>query len=541
MIAAARRPFTIIVLLAIALHALGIARAILPAQDGLKYIKVAKAFQTQPWSDVVRASDQHPLYPALIALMEPILRAFKDTDPATWQLAAQLVSAIASVAMLFPLRAIAERLFHRRIADLAVLGFVLLPFPMEVGHDTLSDSTALLGFAFALKFGLDALADERWNASLACGLAAGLGFLSRPEVVIVPFAVLLVGVSRHLRLPWPETREPLLKLSALAVACLAIVGAYSLVKGEVSERLAIRESARLGLRTAPKALKSDGHWLPPGLDRPTWDFSPKEEPATVVKRRWREVLGDLLRQWSDGLGTILAVFGVWGLVRDRYIRKFIAIESQDEAETSDTANLGRWAIFAYLVLFSAVLIRHEAKMGYLSSRHVLTLVIITLPWSAAGVYVCGVRLVRALGLSRRVALGLGGLALFLAVSTGVTLQAKASHPSRWGHRAAGLWLAEHAEPGEAVLDTRGWAAFVSALPSYDYWHVRQALTDNHLAYVVVGQEELDADSPRGKTLRAWLGYAATPLISFPEREGGREAGIWVLRYERPESWEGLTP
>ena len=539
MIAAARRPLTIIVALATALHAFGIARAILPAQDGLKYIKVAKAFQTQPWSDVVRASDQHPLYPALIALLEPLVQSLQGPGPAAWQLAAQLVSAVASVLMLFPLHAIASRLFHRRIADLATLGFVLLPFPMAVGHDTLSDSTALLGFAIALRFGIDALREARWSSGLACGLAAGLGFLSRPEVLIVPFAVLLVGVSRSLRFSWPDTREPLLKLSALAISCLAIVGAYALVKGEVSERLAIRESARLGLRNAPKALESDGHWLPPGLDRPTWDFSPKEEPAAVVKRRLREVGSDLLHQWSDGLGTILALFGVWGLIRDRYIRKFIA--SEGEVDPSDPSNLGRWAIFAYLVLFSAVLIRHEAKMGYLSSRHVLTLVIITLPWSAAGVYVCGVRLARKLVLSRRVTSRLGALALFLAVSTGVTLQAKASHPSRWGHRAAGLWLAEHAQRGEAVLDTRGWAAFVSRLPAYDYWHVRQALTDHRLTYVVVGQDELDADSPRGKTLRAWLGYAATPLIAFPEREGGRDPGVWIYRYTRPESWEGLTP
>ena len=259
----------------------------------------------------------------------------------------------------------------------------------------------------------------------------------------------------------------------------------------------------------------------------------------MAKRPFKEVVGDLVHQWSDGLGTILALFGVWGLVRDRSIRRFIAEDA--DSPPSDPANLGRWLMLAYLVIFSAVLIRHEGKMGYLSSRHVLTLVIITLPWSAAGIYVCGVRLVRTLGLSARDARRLGLLALFLAVSTGVTLQARASHPSRWGHRAAGLWLAEHAKTGEAVLDTRGWAAFVSKLPSYDYWHVRQALTDQRLTYVVAGRDELAAASPRGKTLRAWLGYAATPLIAFPEREGGRDQSVWIYRYARPESWEGLQP
>ena len=56
-----------------------------------------------------------------------------------------------------------------------------------------------------------------------------------------------------------------------------------------------------------------------------------------------------------------------------------------------------------------------------------------------------------------------------------------NHLSRSGHWAAGKWLAENARPDELVLDTRGWARFVSGQPGYDYWHVRQALTDSHLA------------------------------------------------------------
>ena len=84
-------------------------------------------------------------------------------------------------------------------------------------------------------------------------------------------------------------------------------------------------------------------------------------------------------------------------------------------------------------------------------------------------------------------------------------QLRPSHPTRWGHWAAGHWLAEHARPGDVVLDTRGWARFVSGAPGYDYWHVRQALTDSHLSYVVVGHEELDGQQPAGaeRSMRSW--------------------------------------
>ena len=60
---------------------------------------------------------------------------------------------------------------------------------------------------------------------------------------------------------------------------------------------------------------------------------------------------------------------------------------------------------------------------------------------------------------------LGYSAIAALAVLGVVVQAKAGHPSRWGYRAAGLWLADRAKPGEAVLDTRGWATFVRGVPA----------------------------------------------------------------------------
>jgi hypothetical protein len=202
---------------------------------------------------------------------------------------------------------------------------------------------------------------------------------------------------------------------------------------------------------------------------------------------------------------------------------------------------GRHLFVIYVLLFVLVLIRHEMRMGYLSSRHTLTLVVATLPWAAAGVYVCARRTAIALGWSRRVALGAGGMVLVAALTSSIAIQSKPAHPSRWGHGAAGGWLREHLGSGQSVLDTRGWAAFVSSCRSYDYWHVRQALTDSSLAYVVVGNDELKAPSARAATLRAMLAYAAEPVAEFPELRAGAEPGVWIFRYRRPDSWEGVQP
>jgi len=67
------------------------------------------------------------------------------------------------------------------------------------------------------------------------------------------------------------------------------------------------------------------------------------------------------------------------------------------------------------------------------------------------------------------------------------------------------------------------------------------LTDAHLAYVVVGHEELEAKSPRARTLNALLAYAATPVQDFPVFVSDRNVGARIYRFHRPVSWEGLMP
>lgn len=530
-----RRSLIALVALAAILHGVGISRSILPAQDGLKFLRVARTFQAGDWLDATRNSDQHPLYPALVASTEPLIRVFHGRNPDTWRIAAQVVAACASVLLLIPLHGLARVLFDERVADLAALGYVLLPLPMTIGHDTLGDSLALCAFLLSLRLGHGALTTPRWDLALGCGLAGGLGFLARPEVLIAPLAVGLTGIGLLLkRAEGVRSMRLAPRLAGLSIVFLAVVGSYALVKGEVSEKLALRLAASMG--PAARTIRHEPQWLPPGLDDPRWDFSPKEEQARPVRRTLREVVEELALQWATNLGAILAFFAIWGVVRDGFVRKMLA----DGGEKPDAENVGRWLVALVLIPFTLVLARHEQRMGYLSDRHTLTLVALTLPWAAAGVFVCALRLADKLALRPRTARLAGLTLLALAVGTGVWLQCKPAHPSRWGHREAGNWLSRNARPGESVLDTRGWATFISGGPSYDYWHVRQAFTDSLLAYVVVGSDELCAPSRRGETLRAVLAYAGRPAAGFPARKGGREVGVWIYRFERPESWEGLS-
>jgi hypothetical protein len=505
-------------LLAASVHGVGIARTALPAQDGLKFLRIAREFSLRPWEDVVRDADQHPLYPAAVAVVRPLVAPVFGPGPDGWRIAAQLVSALASIALLWPLFHVARALFDETTARLTVVLFVLLPGPAAIGHETLSDALALLGFVTALWLGEIALRTHTVHSVVGCGLAAGCGFWARPEVAVLPLAIGLTGLAATKSVSGWGRRWT--GLATLSVVFLAMVGSYALLKGEVSEKLALRKAIPVAEKT--RVTRKVAQWLPPGLDDARWDFSAKEESDQPAHLGPAGAAIRSARAWTEGMGWIFAPLTLWAAWRLK-------------------AGAGRTLVGVYVALFGALLVRHGMSLGYVSDRHALTLVVATLPWAAAGTLAVGRNVAAWRRWNEATQRQRAALALSALVGLGLMVQSKPAHASRWGHLAAGRWLAMHAKSGDAVLDTRGWAAFLAGRPAYDYWHVRQALTDAKLAYVVVGADELKARSRRGATLRAVLAFAAEPVAAFPEREEGCGLGVWVYRFHRPDSWEGLVP
>jgi 4-amino-4-deoxy-L-arabinose transferase-like glycosyltransferase len=531
---AGRKRLLAIVLLAAVLNGICIARSHLPAQDGLKFIRIARQFQHDSWFNVVRDTEQHPLYPALVAAVEPLCASLGSPGPDAWRIAAQSVAALASVLVLLPLFFITRTLFDERIALIAAAIYALLPVPAEVGHDALGNSLGLLFTLICLLCGARAMRKADWRLALAAGCAGGMGYLARPEAILAPAALGLAWVFARFRWRQFPALVTSAALPAMALSALVLVGGYALVKGEVTEKLALRRGAVLGPQQI--MIRSVPQWLPRGLNAAELDFSPKEESEQAVVHGPIQAVRWMACEWWDELCWGFAIMAVWGLARQRFIVKLCHDRAPAESAHHERLVLGMFA-----GVFTLALARHATVLGYLSGRHVLPLVLISVPWAAAGTFIC----LRGLGVKLpwqpRTAWTTCAVMSGLVVLTMAAYQLRPSHPTRWGHWAAGRWLADHAAPGEPVLDTHGWARFVSNAPGYDYWHVRQALTDSRLSYVVVGHEELEAKSRRAKTLSALLTYAATPLADFPVYVNDRNVGAMIYGFHRPASWEGLKP
>ena len=188
----------------------------------------------------------------------------------------------------------------------------------------------------------------------------------------------------------------------MGLSALLLVGGYALVKGQVSEKLALRHGAAIGSQQI--MIRAVPQLLPRGLDDKRLDFSPKEDTDRTPIRNPLKALQWMASEWWDELCWGFAVMTLWGLVRQRFI---LGLCRDREPETIRAGRSAR-VLGVFAAVFLLVLLRHTAALGYLSGRHMIPLVAISVPWAAAGTFVC----LRGLGVklpwSPRVAWAAGG-------------------------------------------------------------------------------------------------------------------------------------
>ena len=502
-------------------HLWAMARINLPSQDGLKFISIAQSFASQPAWEVIRSADQHPLYPASIALFHAILNPFSMEPHISWRLAAQAVSVIASLATLWPLYAITCRLYRPTTSLLAVLIWLALPLPISLGHETLSDSLALCFVAWALYCGIlaaDSLKiSHRLLLAFATGLLVSAGYWTRPESIVAGLSICLLWVSKL-------TDRLVVRASTVSVFAsisVPLILLYLTINGTFSDRFAALSQSSPTHQLAPSGFSHLPKGLPEALRDPRLDFSPKDPSREVSSMGLKAGLISILRLWAESLGDGMAVMTLWGLLRCRThspsARRLLTIQT---------------------ALLLVVLTYQATSRGYLSSRHAIGLTFLSVPHAAAAIRLCALRfasLLRLSALRRRVGTR---LVLSAICAGGIWVQAKPIHASRQGHHSAGLWLDSHALNSSAIFDTRGWASFQADLKRYDPYHMAQALSDSHTSYWVLEAGELTSGSRRAATLAKILEDGGELVAKFPKKQGRDDDGdVLVFAWNRPDWWD----
>jgi len=533
--------------LSAAVQVVMICRASVPAPDAVHFVELAQQMDRLGVGPVLRSQREPAMFAAWVWVVHGAIRWASGGFAAAWAVSAQVAAAVPLVLAAVPVYGISCRLFGRMAGLAGAMLFCVLPEVCRLGALGIGDSTHLLFFGLALwamlrywraeglpasPVPLEAVASGQPGAAqravadgAACdrgspwwlvlaGVAAGAALTVRCEILVL---VAAVGVSLVGFQWWRRWRHPPKGLLVASVAFLVgFVAIYVPYLAVLRSLHPVQATARAmgrygGASEDPpgRPARQANRWRLP--DGGPMSFDPKDPTRSIRRRGWlsaAQVFGMKLADlFGYGIG-LFALGAVWRL-RRQLVRP------------------GDRFCHIYLALYTAAVLIHTAREGYLEARHLL-------PWLVIGVGAAGWGLLAFGGWAAR------GLAGWTARRAGRMI-VPAPAVNRWGgwaavllagfacladlawplnacftgHRQAARWLAAQSELPGAVLDTRGWTGLYSGRRTVRYSHGESILASSDLAFVVLEANELKPSSRRARTLRTLLAAAAQLTATFP--------------------------
>jgi 4-amino-4-deoxy-L-arabinose transferase-like glycosyltransferase len=413
------------------------------ARDSIGFIRYALLLESSPLQDGLRNSLQHPGYPAILLAVSWPVRFFMGTTPMSMQLSAQLASSLASILLVIPMYYLGRELFDRTAGFWGTALFQCLPVSSHVMSDALSEASFLLFMTTALLLAALALRSSSVWKFVLCGCFSGLAYLVRPEGALAVVAVGMVLLGMQLHGAWRRSwsRVCVCGLS-LVIGAVAVGGPYVWVIGGFTNKPTPKEILKSAMLDDAEQSKDRPGAVAAGVERPLLaSVFAVYAPEGLKDRRWwglQAIATEVIRgyQYLAGLPVLLGLF--WFRDRLRLIP-------------------GAWAILVLCLLHVFVLWRLAMAVGYVSERHVLLLIMCGAFSGAAMTALVGQRLSQALYGQPTV---WPSVALLLVLTGfGIPETLKPLHANRAGHRAAGLWLAEHTIPADPIEDPFCWAHY----------------------------------------------------------------------------------
>ncbi len=495
------------------------------AKDGIVYVKMAREWSSGPLR-VVRGYNYHVGYSVAIAAVHRLLLAAgASSGLADWELSGQVVSVISSLAAMVAVWLLTGMTFGWRAAWVAALLFGLGRKWASLGADVLSDALAVCLQMWAVVLAVMAVKwlqrESKWAVALAAGvgLCAGLGYLVRPEALLVAAlaGVLWLACQIRHRKSW---RLTLTAVGAMVIVTLACALPYMTAIGALTKKKSLSDLVAL------PAVESVAMTLP-----------------TVLLAGQYNPLRQFTNQLFEALHPLAAFAALFWLVAWAVVR-FARVKSAKALCPSPRPE-GTFIMLAATVVTAPMLMGLYANVKYLSHRHLMFLAALLSGLAGAGVCLLAALIADGLNKIRKRRIT---EPLVLAVTVGLMVAGLVFHSLRPLHegkgyyRQAGQFLGESAKPEAFVLTDSGYILHYSQLPGAV---VMPSKTDADGLLERIGQSKATHLVVRDKVIRrAWPKLSAmlvlppfVELRSFVQVCPKRPDTIRVYRVNR----EALSP
>jgi 4-amino-4-deoxy-L-arabinose transferase-like glycosyltransferase len=452
------------------------------AKDGTIYLQNALLISSGKFSQGLEGYP--PVYPTLVAIFYKVMG---DSERA-----GQAVSVILGTLALLPFYGLSKEIFGRKIAWVASIFFVFQPFLVQHAGEIISESTYIFFYLSSLYMGWKALRYERPIFYFCFGLFAALAYLTRPEGIGL-LAGFLLWLPLYL---WLTRQRFSLRLCggilSAIIPFMILVTPYLLHVRESTGEWRLNKKRNMvvdsGLHKAIK--KVPPRIAPPPDDRPL--TRPNDLPAGAAAGRDRisielkgffefmrgfiKTLALSLVKFTGILHVALFIFVIILLVQ----RKFFSYHFEGEL----------------FLLFFAIFYFLGLALLYVSGRHLLQVVSLFLPWSAAGLLELSKRFGSGVHLRvRDLRLTLSAAALLTALTIGILLpKTLASHRAdKLSLKEAALWIKSQKVSSPAILSTDSRVAYYAQgrhIPLVHQGETVPPASDSKPDFVVIEQDEI---------------------------------------------------
>ena len=406
---------------------------VLIAKDGVTFIEYAKKLASDPIATMV-SEYQHPGYPFLILTAHRMAKiASGSLSIWSWIYSAQAMALIFRLLTVAVLYFVGKEIVGPRLSFLAILILIMLPKPAGYGSDALSDWPYLFflasGFLLLIR---GAIYKKWWQFGLA-GLAAGSGYLVRPECAqLVVFGSLWTALQL-----WGAKRTITRGKAALMVVLLLVgflvpAGPYMKLKGAVFPK---KDVGRFSISVECKETYDKNQ-----------TYSNSIYAAGFAQPNIAKAFGELIEEIGD---TLMWFFG-----------PALLVGAYEYFRQRDRHEQGRFFTAALIALNVPLMIWLCCRHSYISGRHILPLVVFTIFFVPIGLQVFGNWLRAVFCKSRLESNQDSHLWFFILVIAGLAIcTPKLLTPIRTkkhSYREAARWLTKHTEEKDiiAVPDTR---------------------------------------------------------------------------------------
>jgi hypothetical protein len=310
------------------------------ARDGVRYVQMAREIAAGEWRGAI-GEDLHAGLPILIwaarGVLGPGQQLFQSDPPMAWQVTGQRVVLVFGVLSIVAVAWLSYVAFGPRVAAVCTLGWAWLPDAMRLSADVLSDVPHIAMAALGLAALLAALQRSSIVWLFVAGLCSGAAYSFRPEGgEVALLAVLLWCLQRQ---SW---RQRGLGAAAVCIGFAVLGGSYILLEG-----------GHVFSKKSPFPAVGVGSWL----------------LAMAQGGTWSEFLLAVFDKWAESLQGVWAVLLVVAFcIRRRPRARLHAAE-----------------------VLIGILALHLLAVGilwqgyrYVSGRHMLYAVVVTLPVASAG-------------------------------------------------------------------------------------------------------------------------------------------------------------